>query len=223
MPLWLNSSQGKGGSELQLTSFLLLSIMLSARSCVIVLQKLLVDVPSAACTQLSAAWAISASAVWRRLLSWWPSVFSNSVFTLSWQSQIAFCILCRFHCVLRRASSSVKTPSRVLRTCVHTADDFSSRPISWTIFRRYCWVSCKQWTSRRRQIFCQKQWSVDTNSDLVCKSRQPSQFCWKNWLGRRDYLRYSTGGLQFSGMLWVVQVPPKVNVLENKLRYRRVM
>ena len=217
MPLWLKSSQGKGGSELQLTSVLLLSIMLSACSCVIVLQRLLVDVASVAHTQLSAAWAVSASILWRPLLSWWPSVFSNSVFTLSWQSQIAFCILCRFHWVLRRASSSVKTPSRILRTCVHTADDFSSRPISWTIFRRYCWVSCKQWISRRTERFVQKQQSIDTNSDLVCKSRHHSQLHWKNWFVRRDYLRYSTGGLWFSGILQGVLAFPKVNVLDNKL------
>lgn len=217
MPLWLKSSQGKGGSELQLTSFLLLSIMLSACSCVIVLQRLLVDVPSVAHTQLSAAWAISISILWRWILSWWPSVFSNSVFTLSWQSKIAFCILCRFHWVLGRASSSVKTPSRILRTCVHTADDFSSRPISWMIFRRYCWVSCKQWTSRRTERFVQKKQSVDRNSDLVCKSRHHSQLCWKNWFGRRNYLRYSTGGLWFSGMLQGVLAIPKVKVLEDKL------
>lgn len=153
MPLWLKSSRRSGGSELQLTSFLLLSIILSARSDVIVLQRWAVDVPSGAHAQLSAVWAVSASISWRTLPSQWPIVFSNSVFTLSWQSKIALRMLCRFHCVLRRASSNVKTPSRVLRTCVHTADDFSSRPISWTTFRRYCWVSCKQWISERSERF----------------------------------------------------------------------
>lgn len=111
--------------------------------------------------------AVSPSSWWRGLFSPCPSVFSSSVSTLSWQFQIASWMLCRFHRVLGRASSTVKTPSRILRTCVHTADDFSSRPISWTIFRRYCWVSCKQWISRRTETFLQKKQSFDTGSDFV--------------------------------------------------------
>lgn len=127
--------------------------------------------------------AVSPSSWWRRLFSPCPRVFSSSVSTLSWQFRIASWMLRRFHWVLGRASSTVKTPSRVLRTCVHTAEDFSSRPISWTIFRRYCWVSCKQWISRRTEKLPSeaKLW----HKLWHCKSRHHSQLRWKNWFGRR--------------------------------------
>lgn len=88
--------------------------------------------------------------VWTsELLGAWPGLklFSSSTATRGAAAWMAFWMLCRFHWVLKRASSRVKKPSRVRRTWEQTAVLFSSKPISCTSLRSCFCVSCMHCTS----------------------------------------------------------------------------